>query len=201
VYCFYNHNTDNLREVKADDPPYADGYSQRVDSLGYYVFKYSDDHGRSWSARRYSIPVREFEIDKKNAYEGKIRFFWNTGRPFVHDCSAFIPLIKVGGFGQGFYTRNEGVLLKSANILTEMDTEKITWETLPDGDEGLRTPPEGGPVAGEHSYCVLSDGSFYCVYRTVDGRLMKHRRTRPGFTKYLPVCWKGFGVSSVTPQQ
>ncbi len=53
--------------------------------------------------------------------------------------------------------------------MSEKDPEKITWETLPDGDRGLRTPPGGGPVAGEHSYSVLSDGSFYCVYRSVDG--------------------------------
>ncbi|MCK5157325.1 MAG: exo-alpha-sialidase, partial [Spirochaetales bacterium] len=36
VYCFYNHNTDNLREVKADSPPYTGGYCTRVDSLGHY---------------------------------------------------------------------------------------------------------------------------------------------------------------------
>ncbi len=169
IYCFYNHNTDNLRKVKADNPPYSNGYCRRVDSLGYYVFKYSDDHGESWSVIRYPVPVREMAIDRENAYGGEIRFFWNVGRPFVHDCSAFVSLHKVGGFGSGFFIRNEGVLLKSENILTEKDPEKITWETLPDGDAGLSTPPGGGPVAGEHSYCVLSDGSFYCVYRTVDG--------------------------------
>ena len=102
VYCFYNHNTDNLREVKADSPPYTGGYCTRVDSLGHYVFKYSDDHGRSWSENRYPIPVREMAIDRENAYEGKIRFFWNVGRPFIHNSLAFMPLIKVGGFGSGF---------------------------------------------------------------------------------------------------
>ena len=25
VYAFYNHNTDNIRRVKADNPPYSDG--------------------------------------------------------------------------------------------------------------------------------------------------------------------------------
>lgn len=54
-------------------------------------------------------------------------------------------------------------------MLTEADPEKIVWETLPDGDIGLRTPPGGGPVAEEQSYSVLSDGSFYCVYRSIDG--------------------------------
>ena len=72
VFVFYNHNTDNLREVKGDDPPYKDGIVKRVDSQGYYVFKYSDDNGQSWSNQRYTIPIREFEIDRNNPYKGDI---------------------------------------------------------------------------------------------------------------------------------
>ena len=169
LYCFYNHNTDNLRAVAADDPPFASGWCRRVDSQGYFVFKYSDDQGRSWSAERYAIPVREMDIDRRNAYGGAIRFFWNVGRPFVHDGAAYISLHKVGGFGEGFFTRSEGVLLRSANLLSERDPAKIVWETLPDGDYGLRVPAGGGPIAEEQSYVVLSDGSFYAVYRTIDG--------------------------------
>jgi len=169
IYCFYNHNTDNVREVPGDSPPYKDGICRRVDSLGYYVFRYSDDHGRSWSAKRYTIPVREMQIDRQNALGGAVRFFWNVGKPFIHEAAALVPLIKVGGFGHGFFTRTEGVLLKSANILSENDPENIEWETLPDGDYGLRAPEGGGAIAEEQSYCVLSDGSVYAVYRTVDG--------------------------------
>ncbi|MFH1006821.1 MAG: sialidase family protein [Candidatus Latescibacterota bacterium] len=169
IYCFYNHNTDNMREVIADNPPYENGKCRRVDSLGYYVFKFSDDHGRSWSSERHPIPVREMAIDRENAYGGQVRFFWNVGKPFIYDGAAYASLHKVGGFGEGFFTRSEGVLLKSTNLLMEKDPEKITWETLPDGDAGLRTPTGGGPIAEEHSYSVLSDGTFYCVYRTIDG--------------------------------
>jgi hypothetical protein len=191
VYCFYNHNTDNLREVIADDPPYKGGLCTRVDSLGYYVFKYSDDHGRTWSAERHRMPVREFDIDRENAYGGSVRFFWNVGRPFTHDGDAYMSLHKVGGFGAGFFTRSEGVLVRSANILAERDVGKLSWETLPDGDAGLRTPPGGGPVAEEQSYCVLSDGSFYVVYRSVDGhpcyaysRDRGHTWTEPRYEAY-----------------
>jgi hypothetical protein len=63
VYAFYNHNTDNVREVKREDG----GVCRRVDSLGHYVFRYSNDHGRSWSASRYPVPVREFECDRNPA--------------------------------------------------------------------------------------------------------------------------------------
>lgn len=166
VYIFYNHNTDNVREVK-----WHDGVRvfDRVDSLGHFVFKYSDDHGKTWSARRYDIPVREFACDRENVYGGALRFFWNVGKPFVHDGGAFVSLHKVGQMGEGFFQQSEGALLRSDNLLTETDAAKIRWETMPDGDVGLRTPPGGGPIAEEQSYCVLSDGSLYCVYRSIDG--------------------------------
>jgi hypothetical protein len=169
VYVFYNHNTDNIRQLKADNPPYKDGFVRRVDSFGHFVFKYSDDHGRTWSAQRYDIPQRDFEIDRKNVYGGKIKFFWNVGKAFEYKGAGYVPLHKVGGFGEGFFTSSEGVLLRSANILTERDPTKIVWETLPDGEIGLRTPPGGGPVAEEQSFVTLSDGSLFVVYRTIDG--------------------------------
>lgn len=169
VYCFYNHNTDNVRECIADDPPFKGGTCSRVDSLGHFVFKYSDDHGRTWSAQRYDLDVREMDIDRTNPYGGTLRYFWNVGKAFAHDGAAFVSLHKVGSLGHGFFVRSEGVLLKSSNLLTEADPARIGWETLPDGDFGLRTPAGGGLVAEEQSYVVLSDGSFCCVYRSVDG--------------------------------
>ncbi|MGE5531638.1 MAG: sialidase family protein [Bacteroidota bacterium] len=169
LYCFYNHNTDNMREVIADDPPFTGGTCSRVDSLGHFVFKYSDDHGRTWSAQRYDIPMREMDIDRKNAYGGKVRFFWNVGKPFLHDGAAYVSCHKVGGFGEGFFTRSEGVLLRSEGIVTGDDPATFQWETLPEGELGLHTPPGGGPISEEQSYSVLSDGSFYAVYRTTDG--------------------------------
>ena len=171
VYCFYNHNTDNLRQIQAEeDGDWAPGgIVTRVDSQGYFVFKYSDDHGRSWSSQRTVLPLREMDMDRGNVYGGRIRFFWNVGRPFLHEGAAYVSVHKVGGFGHGFFIRSEGVLARSANLLKEKDPTKITWETLPDGEIGLRTPPGGGPIAEEQSYSVLSDGSFYCVYRSIDG--------------------------------
>jgi hypothetical protein len=169
VFVFYNHNTDNVRWIVGDTDQYKDGKVKRVDSQGYFVFKYSDDNGKTWSDKRYTIPVREFKIDRDNPYNGDIRFFWNVGRAFNYEGSAYVPLIKVGGFGKGFFTSNEGVLLKSDNLFDVKNPKKAKWETLPDGDIGLQTPEGGGPIAAEHSYSVMSDGSFYVVYRTIDG--------------------------------
>lgn len=169
IFVFYNHNTDNVREVLADRPAYPDGVCRRVDSLGHFVYRISDDGGLTWSTERYDVPMRTMEIDRQNPYGGELKFFWNVGKPFVHAGSAYVPLHKVGGFGEGFFTRSEGVLLHSPNLLSVDDPGTIVWETLPEGEIGLRTPPGGGPIAEEQSYVVLSDGSFYVVYRTIDG--------------------------------
>ena len=169
VYVFYNHNTDNIRQVIGDKPAYKDGWVKRVDSLGHFVFKYTDDHGRTWSKERYEIPQRDFEIDRNNPYQGKIKFFWTVGKAFAHKGAGYVPLHKVGGFGDGFFTSSEGVLLRSGNIMTEPDAGKITWATLPEGDIGIRTPKGGGTIAEEHSFSVMSDGSIFCVFRTIDG--------------------------------
>jgi len=189
IYAFYNHNTDRVTEVKREDR----GVYRRVDSCGHYVFKYSDDHGRSWSARRYDVPIREFECDRNNVYGGKLRFFWNVGRPLLLGDAAILVIHKVGAMGEGFFAQSEGAFLKSKNILTERDPEKITFETLPDGDIGLRTPPGGGRVAEEQSIVKLSDGSLFCVYRTVDGwpacaysRDGGHKWTPPAYMTYTP---------------
>jgi len=169
IFVFYNHNTDNVREVLADRPAYPDGVCRRVDSLGHFVYRISDDGGLTWSTERYDVPMRTMEIDRQNPYGGELKFFWNVGKPFVHAGSAYVPLHKVGGFGEGFFARSEGVLLHSPNLLSVDDPGTIVWETLPEGEIGLRTPPGGGPIAEEQSYVVLSDGSFYVVYRTIDG--------------------------------
>ena len=192
IYVFYNHNTDNLRTVRAEDPPYPGGECPRVDSLGYFVYKFSDDHGRTWSSARWVIPVRATAIDRQNAYGGRVRFFWNVGRAFLAGPSAYVPLHKVEGFGEGFFTRTEGWLLRSANLRIERDPVKIVWETLPEGEHGLTAPPGGGPIAEEQSVIELSDGTFYAVWRSVDGHPVC-ARSRDGGRTWTPPAYQTFG--------
>lgn len=165
IYAFYNHNTDRVASVPREDG----GSWSRVDSLGRYVFKFSDDHGRTWFGQRYEVSIREFAADRENLLGGKVRFFWNVGRPFVSRERVYLPHIKVGAMGDGFYAQSEGALLSSPNLLTENDPTLIHFDTLPDGDLGLRTPAGGGRISEEQSVVELSDGSLYCVYRSVDG--------------------------------
>lgn len=189
VYAFYNHNTDNVREVKTE----SGGVWKRADSLGHYVFKFSDDGGRTWSPKRYDVPVREFECDRNNVYGGSLRMFWNVGRPVIAGNAAILVLHKICACGVGGFSQSEGCFLRSENILTEPDPERLTFETLPDGDVGLRTPEGGGRVAEEQSIVSLSDGSLYCVYRTVDGwpacaysRNGGHAWSAPAYASYTP---------------
>ena len=91
IYAFYVYNADNMREVIASTE-YA---RRRVDTLGHYVFKYSDDGGRTWSDERYRVPVRTFAIDRDNPYQGEVQFFWGVGKPIVYGDTAYIGLSKI----------------------------------------------------------------------------------------------------------
>jgi hypothetical protein len=187
VYVFYTYNAQNMLEVIADTT-YA---QRRVDTLGEYAFKYSDDGGRTWSKNRWYIPVREAAIDRGNPYQGKVRFFWGVGKPITHNGAMYLGFTKVGRLGEGFIAESESWFLKSDNILTEANPKKLHWETLPEGDYGLSSPE--GPIAEEVNLISLSDGSLFCTYRTIAGhpchaysRDAGKSWTPPAFMTYRP---------------
>mgnify|MGYP001202444594 CR=1 FL=1 len=189
IYCFYNYNIDNLRSVQCDDG----GTLNLIHLVGAYVFRYSDDHGRSWSDQRYVVPVRAFACDRQNIYQGRVRFCWGVGRPLVLGERVLIPHYKIHGFRNGDSSAVEGAFVASDNLLYERDPQKIRFDTLPDGDVGLRTPPGGGPIAEELSIVALSDSSVYCVFRTRDGypawsisRDAGHTWSVPQYLTYTP---------------
>lgn len=164
IYVFYTYNKDSL-------PP-------RADTHGGYMFKYSDDNGFTWSKQRYEIPVREMAIDRINTFKGRTRSFWGVGKPFLKGSSMYLGFAKVGKYA-GDLT-SESCFLKSTNINTEKDVRKIRWETLPEGDHGLRAPK--GSVAEEVNLVEMNNGSLYCVYRTIDGYICDAYSTDGGKT-------------------
>lgn len=183
VYVFYTYNASTMRRVE--------GGGSRVDTLGKYAVKYTDDGGWTWSEERWYIPVRETAIDRNNPYKGKVRFFWGVGKPILHKDSMYLGFAKVGKFGRGFIEISESWFLCCSNIETEKNPEKLQWETLPEGDHGLKSPQ--GQIAEEVNLTSLSDGSLFCTYRTVaghpchaysrdDGRTW----TNPAFMTYRP---------------
>ena len=163
VYAFYTYNAKNMREVKAKTE-YA---RKRVDTLGEYAFKYSDDGGITWSKKRWFIPVRESAIDRRNPYQGAVRFFWGVGKPIRHEQAMFLGFTKVERFGENFISASESWFLRCANIETERDPDKLNWETLPEGETGLTSPKHS--IASEVNLTSLSDGTLFCTYRTVAG--------------------------------
>lgn len=163
IFVFYTYNADNLRTVLSEDGEHL----KRVDTLGKLVFKFSDDGGHSWSAERFEVPIRTFAIDRGNVYGGQHQFFWSIAKPVQHQGALYLPLSKVGNFGEGFMASGTGAIVMSRNLLAEADPARIAWETLPEGDAGLPAP--AGRVADEHNMVPLSDGSLYCVYRTNQG--------------------------------
>ena len=173
IYCFYNHNTDNVHDLVVDEKGTIK--HRRLDLVGHFVFRYSDDHGRSWSEKRYDIPMRIFDIDRTKPMGPDTLFFWNTGRVFAIESELYVPLSKIGrepySTSKAFMSRSEGAFLMSPNLLSENDPEQIEWRMLPDGDFGLRSPEEAGPVAEEQQAVVMDNGTIYCVYRTTSGYL------------------------------
>jgi len=164
VYAFYTYNIDNIREVPSNSP----GLAKRVDTLGAYVYKYSDDGGRTWSNERFQIPMRRMKVDFLNTTGGETLFFWGVGKPILHGDDMYFGFAKVGKWGvPGAMVQTRGAVMHSDNILTEPDPNRIRWELLPEGDRGLRAPK--GPVADETNLVALEDGALFATYRTIDG--------------------------------
>ncbi len=182
VYAFYDYNGDRVDTLGTKK-------GIRADMLGWYVYKYSDDNGRTWSEKRYRLPVRETACDRTNDWQGKVHILWGIGKPVVVGQSVFFGFTKLGKY---MLDQGEGWFFRSDNILTQPDVEKIDWQMLPEGDHGIRAP-EFGSVQEEHNLVGLSDGSLYCIYRTTTGypchvysRDGGRTWTRPVYAVYTP---------------
>jgi concanavalin A-like lectin/glucanase superfamily protein/BNR repeat protein len=163
VYAFYDYNGDNFK------------CPARSDCVGWFVYRYSDDHGRTWSKERYRLPMRMTAVDRTNTFDGKVQIFWGIGKPITYDNTMIFAFSKCGKY---LIDRSEGWFYRSDNILTESDPEKIEWQLLPDGDVGLKHP-DYGDVQAEQNIVPMNDGSVYCMYRTA-GNHPCHAYSRDG---------------------
>jgi hypothetical protein len=166
VYAIYTYNHQNVREV----PNSGARWTKRVDTLGSFAFKYSDDNGRTWS-KRYLIPTRGVRLDRENNFGGRIQMQWGVAYPIVHRGAAYYGFAKVSNWGglAWAWDLSQSFFLRSPNIVKERDPEKIVWEMLPEGDEGMRAPK--GSISEEVNAVGMNDGSLYSIRRTVDGYL------------------------------
>jgi hypothetical protein len=159
IYAFYDYNIDGITHL-----PNGRKMPQ-VYLIGWYGFRYSDDGGRTWSTNRYRVPIRLTHVDRENDWGGKQQMFWGISHPVAYGGSVYVPITKIKHYHQ---KEMEGWFLKSANILTELDPEKIRWQLLPDGEQGLRAP-EHESVQSEFNLVALDNGDLYCTYRTEMG--------------------------------
>ncbi len=157
VYVFYDYNGDKIRTLG--------GKPARADMLGWYCYRYSDDHGAGWSAERFRLPVRVTACDRGNDWGGSVQIFWGISKPISANGSAWLAFTKLG---KHLLEDGEGWFFRSDNILTETNVNNLHWELLPDGEHGLRHP-QFGSVQEEHNVVSLSNGDLYCIYRTTTG--------------------------------
>lgn len=130
-----------------------------------FCFKYSDDGGLTWSKNRYEIPIRYTDVDKRNDLPGKQQYFWSVCKPISLNGCLYLSFSKYAFKNMDF---GEGWLLRSPNIDTISNPDKIIWEMLPDGDEGIRNDTLG-KVQEEHTLVSLPNGSLYMSFRTNNG--------------------------------
>ncbi|MEY3285207.1 MAG: hypothetical protein RIR86_3220 [Acidobacteriota bacterium] len=185
VYAFYTYNKSNIREV-----PNAASFGKRVDTLGVYAFKYSDDHGQTWSKDRYEIPMHVTEADRDNNFGGETLFFWGVSKPIVHKGAVYWGWNRVTRWGwPGVLVRSQGHFMRGENLLTERDPRRLRWQILPKSDDGLRAPK--GPIAEEINLVSLNDGGLYATYRTIDGYLC-HAYSRDDGRTWTPPAYATF---------
>lgn len=138
-----------------------------------YWFRVSDDAGETWGDRRYLVPVRRTRIDRDNPWGGSTMGMFLCDKPSVIDGSVYLAFQKTRD-GAGETPGSEVFFLRSCDLLTVDDLDAAEWETLPVGDDGLRSP--GGELSlGEEPH-VLAVGTFHGR----PGRLMSMWRSEVG---------------------
>jgi hypothetical protein len=158
VYVFYNYNGDNVRKI-------GDRAIERPTLLGWYVYKYSDDGGRTWSAERHRLPMPVAAVDRQNDWRGEVQMFWGIDKPTTVGSDAMFAFTRMGKF---IHDLGEGWFYRSDNLLTESDPKKIRWKLLPETERGVRNDTMGS-VQEEHNFVPLANGNLFCVYRTTKG--------------------------------
>jgi hypothetical protein len=156
VYAFYDFNGDQVSTLN--------GNPIRNDMLGWYCYKYSDDNGKTWSAR-YRLPVRITRADRQNDWQGKVQIMWGIGKPVNVGKGMMFGFTKLGKY---MLDQGEGWFFRCDNINKERDPAKLQWKMLPEGDDGLRNP-DLGSVQEEQNLVEMNNGDLYCMYRSTTG--------------------------------
>lgn len=175
IYVFYDFNGDDINTL--DEEPL-----KHNTELGWYCYKYSDDNGRTWS-ERYRLPMKKTTIDYINPWSGEVQLFWGVSKPITVGKSMYFAFTKMAVHPQDM---GEGWFYKSDNINTEKNPEKLNWEQLPDGDDGL-FETSLGITQEEHNIVSLRNNDLYCMFRTTEGYPAESYSRDGGHTWSVPV--------------
>lgn len=175
VYAFYVFNGEPITEVPNRGP------DARLDTLGWYVYRFSDDGGATWSERtRIDIPITW--TDKRSTFGGRAQMFWGTSEPVVLGERVLIAFSKIR---MHVVNDTEGWVLVCDNFFAEDDPAKHEWRLVANGNEGPEEEWRGlasdelfGDVQSEHSPIAMSTpGHVYMVNRT-DRGVISHSISR-----------------------
>ncbi len=175
VYAFYVYNGEPVLEVPNRGP------DARLDTLGWYVYRHSDDGGATWSERtRIDIPITW--VDRRSTFGGRAQMFWGTSEPVVLGERVLIAFSKIRVH---VVNDTEGWVLVCDNLLSTDDPSKHEWRLVANGNEGPTEEWRGlvsdelfGDVQSEHSPVAMSTpGHVYMVNRT-DRGVISHSISR-----------------------
>jgi len=170
VYVLYN--------LRDELPPKPAG-------TGFY-FKYSDDHGETWSTDRYRIPIRSIAIDTRPGITGG----WSVCPPIQVGDEVLVSYARFAAPGR---SNGQGFVFRSDNLASQRDPAKIHWEMLPAGDRGLRVEGIDSTMQEEHIITPLADGSLCCLWRSTSGYACQSYSRDGGRT------WEAPGYATYTP--
>ena len=141
VYAFYTYNGDGVGHGKPEFALPDKGATYRADIVGWYCYRYSDDHGRSWSERTISAAAAGGpRVTGPINGRGEFRFSGESTSLTRQNGVAFFAFTRLGRF---FLDDGEGWLFRSSNILSEPNMERLAWELLPQESRGIRHPAFG----------------------------------------------------------
>lgn len=161
IYLFWNQN---IGIVDA-----------REDTTGALAYRWSDDHGHTWSEpRELTIGKSAISNPEPGSPENWVVYQCpiTTSRGEVIVGFTRWASTKVQKEGGLFERDSELWFLRFDNILSESDPTKLTVTTLPDGEHGPRVPMPKQPeisIAQEPTIQELSDGRFITIMRTRTG--------------------------------
>ena len=147
-----------------------------ADMLGNFVWKYSDDHGKTWSPRHYTIPVPFNYIETINSFSkakngtGDVQIMWEVDHlKTLKDGTLIFAFTKIGTYAVA--APEEMFVMASRNLLTEEDPDKVVWDMWPHGDHGITAPghPDDPTVVSEEPHVVPSKDRLTILFRTSPG--------------------------------